>query len=426
MNETAQSTQFYERAIQSIPGGVNSPVRAFKSVNRTPLFIKRAEGSKIYDVDGNEYIDFVNSWGPLLLGHSFPDVREAVLLAIEDGTSYGAPTTQEIVLAEIIVRMVYSIDMVRLVNSGTEATMTAIRLARAFTQRDKIIKIEGCYHGHGDSFLIKAGSGAMTLGEPDSPGVTKAVSQDTLIAPYNDVEALKKLYEAYPDQIAAIIIEPVPANMGVILPAAEYLQSIRRLTTQHHSLLIFDEVITGFRVKNGGAQDYYGVYPDLTTLGKIIGGGFPIGAYGGRKDIMAMMSPTGPVYQAGTLSGNPVAVSAGIATLSYIQEENVIDLINRKADAFFSEVNTIMQAAPRDLWANTLGSMGTMFFQKGPVTNYQQAAQSDTGQFAEFFNKMLEQGVYLAPSQFEATFISLAHSDHDLEKTLDAFKRALS
>ena len=426
MKENTTSQQLYERAVQFIPGGVNSPVRAFKSVHRTPLFIERAEGSKIYDVDGNEYIDFVNSWGPMLLGHSFPVVKEAVLLAIQDGTSYGAPTRKEIELAERIVDMVPSIDMVRLVSSGTEATMTAIRLARAFTKRDKVIKIEGCYHGHGDSFLIKAGSGAMTLGEPNSPGVTKSVSQDTLIAPYNDAEAIENLYKAYPDQIAALIIEPVPANMGVILPAEEYLQTLRKLTTKYGCLLIFDEVITGFRIKNGGAQDYYGVYPDLTTLGKIIGGGFPIGAYGGRKDIMAMMSPSGPVYQAGTLSGNPVAVSAGIATLRCIQEENVIETVNKKAEAFFSEVNAIMQASPRDLCANTLGSMGTMFFQQGPVTNYQQASQSDTAQFAEFFGKMLDQGIYLAPSQFEATFISLAHSDRDLEKTLDAIKNALA
>lgn len=426
MLTTQQSDQLFEEAVQFIPGGVNSPVRAFKSVNRTPLFIKRAEGSKIYDVDGNEYIDFVNSWGPLLLGHSHPVVKEAVLLAIEDGASYGAPTGKEVDLAKYIVKLVPSIDMVRLVNSGTEATMTAIRLARAFTKRDKIIKIEGCYHGHGDSFLIKAGSGAMTLGEPNSPGVTQAISQDTLIAPYNDVEAIDQLYQSYPDQIAALIIEPVSANMGVILPKDEYLQSLRRLTTQYHSLLIFDEVITGFRLKNGGAQEYYGVYPDLTTLGKIIGGGFPIGAYGGKKDIMEMMSPSGPVYQAGTLSGNPVAVSAGIATLRYIQEENVIETLNHKAQTFFRSVDAIMKASGRDLCANTLGSLGTMFFQQGPVTNYQQAAQSDTAQFAEFFNKMLEQGIYLAPSQFEATFLSLAHSDADLEKTLAAFKNALS
>lgn len=426
MLNTTQSDQLFEQATKFIPGGVNSPVRAFKSVKRTPLFIKRAEGSKMYDVDGNVYIDFVNSWGPLLLGHSFPVVKEVVLKTIGDGTSYGAPTKKEIELAELIVSMVPSVDMVRLVNSGTEATMTAIRLARAFSGRDKIIKIEGCYHGHGDSFLIKAGSGATTLGEPNSPGVTKTVSQDTLIAPYNDAQAVETLYETYPEQIAALILEPVPANMGVILPQDGYLAKLREITLKYDSLLIFDEVITGFRIRNGGAQEHYEVLPDLTTLGKIIGGGFPIGAYGGREDIMSMMSPSGPVYQAGTLSGNPVAVSAGIATLRYIREENVIDTVSRKAEAFFNEVGTIMKTASQDLCANTLASMGTMFFQKGPVKNYQEAVQSDTDRFAEFFNRMLEHGIYLAPSQFEAMFISLAHSHEDLEKTLDALKRVLS
>jgi glutamate-1-semialdehyde 2,1-aminomutase len=423
---TPKSSQLYEQAIQIIPGGVNSPVRAFKSVKRNPIFIKRAEGSKLYDVDGNEYIDFVNSWGPLLLGHSHPAVKEAVLKAVQDGTSYGAPTEKEILLAELIVEMVPSIEMVRLVNSGTEATMTAVRLARAFTQRDKIIKIEGCYHGHGDSFLIKAGSGATTLGEPNSPGVTKAVSQDTLIAPYNDVQAIEDLYTAYPKQIAAVILEPVPANMGVILPEDGYLQTLREITVNHSSLLIFDEVITGFRIRTGGAQEYYGVLPDLTTLGKIIGGGFPIGAYGGKADIMSKMSPVGPVYQAGTLSGNPVAVSAGIATLQYIKEEQVIEKLNRKAEKFFKQVATVLEVASQDLYAGTIGSMGTMFFQKGPVTNYQQAIQSDTDRFAAFFQRMLEQGIYLAPSQFEAMFLSLAHSDEDLEKTVYALENALA
>ena len=426
MLNTTQSNRFFGQAVKFIPGGVNSPVRAFKSVKRNPVFIKRAEGSKLYDVDGNEYIDFVNSWGPLLLGHSHPVVKEAVLKAVQDGTSYGAPTEKEIVLAEFIVEMVPSIEMVRIVNSGTEATMTAIRLARAVTQRDKIIKIEGCYHGHGDSFLIKAGSGATTLGEPNSPGVTKAVSQDTLIAPYNDVQAIEALYTAYPKQIAALILEPVPANMGVILPGNGYLQTLREITTKQNSLLIFDEVITGFRIRAGGAQEYYGVLPDLTTLGKIIGGGFPIGAYGGKKDIMSKMSPVGPVYQAGTLSGNPVAVSAGIATLQYIKDEQVIKNVTRKAEKFFKQVATVLEAASQDLCTNSLGSMGTMFFQKGPVTNYQEAIQSDTERFAVFFQHMLEQGIYLAPSQFEAMFLSLAHSEEDLEKTLCALEKALA
>ncbi len=426
MLNTMRSDQLFEKAIKSIPGGVNSPVRAFKSVNRTPVFIKRAEGSKIYDVDGNEYIDFVNSWGPLLFGHSHPVVKEAVLQAVQDGTSYGAPTEKEIILAEFIVEMVPSVEMARLVNSGTEATMSAVRLARAFTGRDKIIKIEGCYHGHGDSFLIKAGSGAMTFGEPNSPGVTKAISQDTLIAPYNNAQAIENLFEAYPGEIAALILEPVPANMGVILPEEGYLKELRTITTKYNSLLIFDEVISGFRIRNGGAQEYYNVLPDLTTLGKIIGGGFPIGAYGGKKEIMSMMSPVGAVYQAGTLSGNPVAVSAGIATLKYIKEKQVITTINQKADTFFKEVERIISSADRDLCTNKIGSMSTLFFRQAPVNNYQDAARSDTEQFASCFNKMLDQGIYLAPSQFEAMFLSLAHSEEDLEKTLHALEACLS
>lgn len=426
MRTTSFSQQLYERAVKSIPGGVNSPVRAFKSVNRTPLFIKRAEGSKIYDVDGNSYIDFVNSWGPMLLGHNHPVVKEAVIKAIEDGTSYGAPTAKEIELAELMIAMVPSIEMVRLVSSGTEATMSAVRLARAFTRRDKIIKIEGCYHGHGDSFLIKAGSGATTLGEPNSPGVTKGVSQDTLIAPYNDIPAIEVLYATYPEQIAALIIEPVPANMGVVLPEDGYLAQLRAITTKYQSLLIFDEVITGFRLSNGGAQEYYGVSPDLTTLGKIIGGGLPIGAYGGKREIMTMMSPSGPVYQAGTLSGNPVAVSAGLATLRYIKAEAVIPTINRKADAFFNEINAMLQASVPNCCANAIGSMGTLFFCQAPVNNYQDALRADTARFSRFFNAMLEQGIYLAPSQFEACFVSLAHSEEDLARTCQAIRKALA
>lgn len=426
MIETTRSHHLFERAIEVIPGGVNSPVRAFKSVKRNPVFIKRAEGSKIYDVDGNEYIDFVNSWGPLLLGHSHPAVKEAVFLAVTDGTSYGAPTEKEIELAELIVEMVPSVEMVRLVNSGTEATMSAIRLARAFTGRDKIIKIEGCYHGHGDSFLIKAGSGATTFGEPNSPGVTKAVSQDTLIAPYNDAQAVTKLFDAHPEDIAALILEPVPANMGVILPEDGYLDDLRKITLKYGSLLIFDEVISGFRIKNGGAQEHYKVLPDLTTLGKIIGGGLPIGAYGGKKEIMSMLSPSGPVYQAGTLSGNPIAVSAGIATLKCINDEQVIDTVNAKAELFYGEVTRMIKSVSRDICVNAIGSMSTVFFRKAPVKNYQDAIQADTEQFAIFFNNMLDQGIYLAPSQFEAMFISLAHSEEDLEKTLAALKIALS
>ena len=426
LNETKKSDQLFERAQQVIPGGVNSPVRAFKSVHRNPVFIKRAEGSKIYDVDGNEYIDFVNSWGPMLLGHSHPRVKEAVLQAVSEGTSYGAPTEKEYLLAELIVDMVPSVEMVRLVNSGTEATMSAIRLARAFTGKDKIIKIEGCYHGHGDSFLIKAGSGATTFGEPNSPGVTTSVSQDTLIVPYNDAHALSTVFEKYADEIAALILEPVPANMGVILPQDGYLKAIREMTSQYGSVLIFDEVITGFRIHTGGAQGYYGILPDLTTLGKIIGGGLPIGAYGGKKEIMSMMSPSGSVYQAGTLSGNPVAVSAGLATLQYINEAQVIEQVNAKAHEFLKEVKTLLGNIGRDLCLNNIGSMSTLFFRNAPVTNYQDAVQADIDQFVSFFNKMFNQGIYIAPSQFEAMFISLAHSEEDFDRTLTALKNSLT
>ena len=425
MRKNTTSNELFARAQQVIPGGVNSPVRAFKSVRRNPLFIRRAEGSKIYDADGNEYLDFVGSWGPMLLGHAHPEVKEAVLQAVQDGTSYGAPTEKEIVLAELICEMMPSIEMARLVNSGTEATMSAVRLARAFTGRDKIIKIEGCYHGHGDSFLIKAGSGATTLGEPNSPGVTRGVSQDTLIAPLNDVAAIRALFEAYPAQIAALIIEPIPANMGVILPRDGYLQELRAITARHGSLLIFDEVISGFRVAPGGAQAYYGVAPDLTTLGKIIGGGLPIGAFGGRREIMRLMSPSGAVYQAGTLSGNPVAVSAGIATLNVIRREHVIEQVNRKAAQFVQQMRTMLSAAPIPTCVNAIASMNTIFFQAGPVNNYQDALRSDTERFAAFFNAMLEQGIYLAPSQFEASFVSLAHTDEELERTRQAIKTAL-
>lgn len=426
MRKNDRSNELFARAQRVIPGGVNSPVRAFKSVRRNPLFIRRAAGSKIYDADGNEYLDFVGSWGPMLLGHSHPAVKEAILQAVQDGTSYGAPTEKEILLAELICDMMPSIEMARLVNSGTEATMSAVRLARAFTGRDKIIKIEGCYHGHGDSFLIKAGSGATTLGEPNSPGVTRGVSQETLIAPFNDAAAIRALFEAHPAQIAALILEPIPANMGVILPQNGYLQELRAITTQHGSLLIFDEVISGFRVAQGGAQAHYGVAPDLTTLGKIIGGGLPIGAYGGRRDIMRLISPSGAVYQAGTLSGNPVAVSAGIATLQIIKRENVIEQVNRKAARFVQQLQAVLDDAPAPTRLNAIASMHTLFFQAGAVNNYQDALRSDTARFAAFFNAMLEQGMYLAPSQFEAAFISLAHTDEELERTCEAVKAALN
>jgi len=426
MPASVKSRELFEQACKVIPGGVNSPVRAFKGLGRDPVFIRRAEGSRLYDVDGNSYIDFVNSWGPLLLGHSHPAVKEAVRAALEDGASYGAPTEKEIVLARLVIEMMPSVEMLRLVSSGTEATMSAVRLARAYSRREKIIKIEGCYHGHGDSFLIKAGSGLTTLGEPNSPGVPRSVSADTLIAPYNDAAAVKALFEAYPDAIAALIVEPVPANMGVILPAPGYLAALREITREFGSLLIFDEVITGFRVHPGGAQAHFGVTADLTTLGKIIGGGLPIGAYGGRREIMALMSPQGPVYQAGTLSGNPLAVSAGIATLTTIKNENVIEVVNAKAEAFHRRVEALAAASGVALCANRIGSMSTLFFQKGPVRNYQEAVRSDPEQFKVFFNAMLDQGIYVAPSQYEAAFVSLAHTAQDLDDACRAMETALA
>lgn len=426
MQASVKSRELFNQAREVIPGGVNSPVRAFKGLDRDPVFIRRAEGSRLYDVDGNTYIDFVNSWGPLLLGHSHPAVKAAVLAAVADGASYGAPTEKEITLAQLIIEMMPSVEMVRLVSSGTEATMSAVRLARAYARREKIIKIEGCYHGHGDSFLIKAGSGLTTLGEPNSPGVPRSVSADTLIAPYNDVAAVKALFEAYPDEIAALILEPVPANMGVILPAPGYLETLREMTREYGSLLIFDEVITGFRVHPGGAQAHFGITPDLTTLGKIIGGGLPIGAYGGRRDIMSLMSPEGPVYQAGTLSGNPLAVSAGIATLSTIKNENVIETVNAKAEGFYRKLDAVAAASGVPLCANRIGSMSTLFFQEGPVRNYQEAVRSNAAQFKVFFNAMLDQGIYVAPSQYEAAFVSLAHSEQDLDDACRAIEKALA
>ncbi|HDP98091.1 MAG TPA: glutamate-1-semialdehyde-2,1-aminomutase [bacterium] len=421
--KTDTSRLLFERAKTRIPGGVNSPVRAFKAVGAAPRFIAGANGSRIWDVDGNEYIDYVGSWGPLILGHAHPEVVTAVIAAVEKGTSYGANCEVEIQLAEKICQLMPEIDMVRMVNSGTEATMSAIRLARAYTKRDKIIKFAGCYHGHGDSFLIQAGSGATTLGIPSSPGVTEAIAGDTLIAHYNDIDSVKNLVENFPQQIAALIVEPVAGNMGVVLPEPGFLGSLRQIADDHNFLLIFDEVITGFRLALGGAQTYYHVKPDLTTLGKIIGGGLPVGAYGGSTEIMEMLAPVGPVYQAGTLSGNPLALSAGLKTLELLEQKDVYPKLREKASYIFNGMAENFKRAGIPVVANAVESMGCFFFKQGLVTNYDDATKSDIKLFGRYHQLMLEHGVYLAPSQFEATFLSLAHSKEDLDRTLEVHGR---
>ncbi|RJX22753.1 MAG: glutamate-1-semialdehyde-2,1-aminomutase [Ammonifex sp.] len=422
---TDRSQALFAKAQEYLPGGVNSPVRAFKSVGGDPLFIARGNGSKLYDVDGNSYIDYVCSWGPLILGHAHPAVVEAVLRAAEKGTSYGAPTELEVELARRVVTALPSVEMVRLVNSGTEATMSAVRLARAYTKRAKIMKFEGCYHGHGDAFLIKAGSGALTLGVPTSPGVPEAVAGDTVIAPYNDLETVREIFRLEGGKIAAVIIEPVAGNMGLVPPAEGFLRGLRALCSEHDTLLIFDEVITGFRVGYGGAQEFYDVYPDLTCLGKIIGGGLPVGAYGGKKNIMELIAPRGPVYQAGTLSGNPLAMAAGIAALDLLQKpgtyEKLAELGARLASGFRDEAEKARVPAT----VNQVGSTLTMFFTAGPVSDFKSATSADTARYAAFFREMLGAGIYLPPSQFEALFISLAHSVADIDDTIAAAGRCL-
>jgi glutamate-1-semialdehyde 2,1-aminomutase len=408
----ANSERLFSRAQKHIPGGVNSPVRAFRSVGGSPLFIARGQGSRIFDVDGNEFIDYVGSWGPLLLGHAYPAIVEAVSNALQSGTSFGAPTEREIELAELISEIVPSIEMVRLVNSGTEATMSAIRVARGYTGRDVIVKFEGCYHGHVDSLLVKAGSGVATLGLPDSPGVPKSFSDTTLALPFNSPDALEQAFRAHGDRIAAAIVEPVVGNMGCVPPAAGFLQKLRAVTAHHGSLLILDEVMTGFRVALGGAQQLYDIRPDLTTLGKVMGGGLPIGAYGGSADIMSRVAPAGPIYQAGTLSGNPLAVAAGLAMLRYLKShpETYAQLDARTA--------TLCAAAPRDTTVNRVGSMFTIFFTGSAVTDYASAKKSDTARFVEFHQHMLARGIYLPPSQFEAAFVSSAHTEDDIRTTV--------
>jgi glutamate-1-semialdehyde 2,1-aminomutase len=410
----AKSESLFARALKSIPGGVNSPVRAFRSVGGTPLFIVRGQGSHIWDADGNEYIDYVGSWGPLLLGHCHPEIVAAVEEAVAGGTSFGAPTEREIELAEAIIDAVPSVEMVRLVNSGTEATMSAIRLARGFTGRDLTVKFEGCYHGHADSLLVKAGSGVATLGLPDAAGVPQCFAATTIALPYNSIEAVERAFEEHKGLIASVIVEPVAGNMGCVPPAPGFLEALREITARDGALLIFDEVMTGFRVAYGGAQQLYGIRPDLTTLGKVIGGGLPIGAYGGRADIMAQIAPSGPVYQAGTLSGNPLAVSAGLAMLRHLKAhpETYRQLEEHAAN--------LVAGVPVGLTVNRVGSMFTLFFAEGPVTDYESAKRSDTKRFAEYFRFMLERGIYLAPSQFEAAFVSAAHTGEDIARTVAA------
>jgi glutamate-1-semialdehyde 2,1-aminomutase len=414
----SKSQQLFERAQKAIPGGVNSPVRAWRGVGGSPAFMARGEGAHVFDADGNEYIDYVGSWGPLLLGHRHPAILAAIEEALTRGTSFGAPTEQEIELAETIRAMVPSMQLVRLVNSGTEATMSALRVARGFTGRDLTVKFEGCYHGHVDSLLVKAGSGVATLGLPDSPGVPKAFSDTTVSLPLNNVEALERAFEAHGSKIAAVIVEPVCGNMGCIPPVPGFLEALRSVTARHEALLIFDEVMTGFRVAAGGAQELYGVTPDMTTLGKVIGGGLPIAAYGGRRDIMEHVAPSGPIYQAGTLSGNPLAVSAGLAMLRYIQANPGI------YGRFDSMTAALAGAAPKGVTVNRVGSMMTWFFTPAAVTDYDTAKHSETGRFKRFFHAMIERGIYLPPSQFEALFVSAVHSDTDIARTVDAARES--
>jgi glutamate-1-semialdehyde 2,1-aminomutase len=415
-----KSVELFTEAQKYIPGGVNSPVRAFKSVGTNPVFIDRAGGSKIYDVDGNEYIDYVGSWGPMILGHQHPGVVSAIKAYLDKGTSYGAPTELESVMAKMIIDAFPAMEMVRMVNSGTEATMSALRLARGYTGRNKIVKFEGCYHGHADSLLIKAGSGALTLGVPTSPGVPPNIAGDTITAPFNNLDIMKKIFESEGDDIAAIIVEPVPGNMGVVPPLPGFLEGLREITSKYGALLIFDEVMTGFRLAYGGAQVRFGIEPDLTCLGKIIGGGLPVGAYGGKKAIMEKMAPAGPIYQAGTLSGKPWAMTAGIATLEELKKPGVYDELEKKSAKLSEGLADAAERAGVKVSFKRIGSMVCTFFTRENVIDYSSACTSDTVKFGTFFRAMLDRGVYLAPSQFEAAFVSLVHSDNDINKTVEA------
>ncbi len=422
----SNSAEWFTEAQKYIPGGVNSPVRAFKSVGGQPKFIERAQGSKIYDVEGREYIDYVCSWGPMILGHAHPQIVSAVQAAAARGTSYGAPTTLEAELARMIAEVVPSIKKVRLVSSGTEAVMSAIRLARGYTGRDKILKFDGCYHGHGDSLLVKAGSGLATLGVPDSAGIPAALAQLTLTLPYNDLAAVEELCRRVGKELACIIVEPVAGNMGVVLPEPGFLEGLRRVTEQYGIVLIFDEVITGFRVALGGAQEYYGVTPDLTCLGKIIGGGLPVGAYGGRAEIMDKIAPLGPVYQAGTLSGNPLAVTAGIETLKMLKRPGFYAELEQKAARLAEGISDCAREHKVDIYTCRQGSLMSTYFTKQPVRDYASAKASSVEKFNKFFWSLQEQGINIAPSQFEAMFVSQAHSDHDLEQTIAVVDKAMA
>lgn len=424
--KTTKSQEIFAAAQNLMPGGVNSPVRAFKSVGGQPIVFDRVKGAYIWDVDGNEYIDYVGTWGPAICGHANPEVIAALHSALEKGTSFGAPSLLENVLAEMVIDAVPSIEMVRFVNSGTEACMAVLRLMRAFTKRDKIIKFEGCYHGHADMFLVKAGSGVATLGLPDSPGVPKSVTSDTLTAPFNDLEAVKVLFEQNRDQIAGVILEPVVGNAGFVTPDAGFLEGLRELTHEHGALLVFDEVMTGFRISYGGAQEKFGVTPDLTTLGKIIGGGLPVGAYGGRRDIMSMVAPAGPMYQAGTLSGNPLAMTAGIKTLELLQKPGTYDYLEQITKKLADGLLQVARETGHEACGGNISGMFGMFFTSGPVHNYEDAKASDTAKFGRFHRGMLEHGIYLAPSQFEAGFTSIAHTQEDIERTLQAARDVMS
>ncbi|MHB1683722.1 MAG: glutamate-1-semialdehyde 2,1-aminomutase [Bacilli bacterium] len=414
------SEQAFLRAMRAIPGGVNSPVRAFKAVGGTPRFIRSGQGAQLFDSEGRQYIDYLLSWGPLIAGHAHPAVVAAVTEQVKLGASFGAPTELETEMAEEIKRAYPSIELVRMVNSGTEATMSALRLARGFTGRSRIVKFAGCYHGHADSLLIRAGSGAATLSLPDSPGVPEAVAELTLTVPYNDIDSLRLVFERYGEQIAAVIIEPVAGNMGLVLPQGGFLQAVRDITRAYDALLIFDEVMTGFRVSYGGAQELYGITPDLTTLGKVIGGGLPVGAYGGRQDIMAMVAPLGPVYQAGTLSGNPLAMAAGLATIRLLQQDRVYDRLEQASQMLAQAFLDAGQRAGIPVQAAAVGSMFGVFFAAHPVVDYDSAKLADAARYSVYFHGMLERGVYLAPSQLESGFVSTAHSDQQLADTVEA------
>jgi glutamate-1-semialdehyde 2,1-aminomutase len=424
--QTTKSKEIFTAAQKLMPGGVSSPVRAFKSVGGQPIVFESVKGAYIRDVDGNEYIDYVGTWGPAICGHAHPEVIAALHQALDKGTSFGAPCVQENILAEMVIDAVPSIEMVRFVNSGTEACMSVLRLMRAFTGRDKIIKFEGCYHGHADMFLVKAGSGVATLGLPDSPGVPKTTTNNTLTAPYNDLEAVKALFVENPDSIAGVILEPVVGNAGFIVPDAGFLEGLRELTKEYGALLMFDEVMTGFRIAYGGAQEKFGITPDLTTLGKVIGGGLPVGAYGGRADIMAMVAPAGPMYQAGTLSGNPLAMTAGIKTLELLQRPGTYEYLDKVTKSLTEGLLKVARDAGHSVSGGHISAMFGMFFTGNPVHNYEGAKKADVAKFGRFHRGMLERGVYLAPSQFEAGFTSLAHTEADIERTLAAAKEVLA